>query len=109
MGTDALNYFLPFLDLAPLQCTGLGKPQTSGIPNLDYFVSSSLVEPESAQENYSEKLYLMPGLPLSCATSPGVGNSNCSIEMHCPGAVITLACTALLLDLDLHGRQCILP
>ena len=66
VGTDAMNYFLPFLDLAPLQCTSLGRPQTSGIPNIDYFLSSALVEPEQAHNLYSEKLHLMPGLPLTC-------------------------------------------
>jgi predicted O-linked N-acetylglucosamine transferase (SPINDLY family) len=56
IGTDALNYFLPFFRLAPVQCTSWGIQVTSGIPNVDYYLSSRLVEPEDAQEHYSEEL-----------------------------------------------------
>ncbi|MEQ9407512.1 MAG: tetratricopeptide repeat protein [Fuerstiella sp.] len=57
-GTDLLNYFLPLARLAPVQCTGWGLPVTSGIPAMDYFLSSSLVEPPDAAEHYSEQLLL---------------------------------------------------
>lgn len=66
VGTDEMNYFLPYLDLAPIQCTSLGWPQTTGIANVDYFLSSALIEPESYQNNYSEKVHLFSGLPLHC-------------------------------------------
>jgi predicted O-linked N-acetylglucosamine transferase (SPINDLY family) len=58
IGTDATNYFLPFLRLAPVQCTSWGVQVTSGIPNVDYYLSNSLVEPPSAQDHYSERLLL---------------------------------------------------
>jgi predicted O-linked N-acetylglucosamine transferase (SPINDLY family) len=56
VGSDVLNYFLPFLRLAPVQCTSGGLPVTSGIPTMDYFLSSELAEPEFADEHYSETL-----------------------------------------------------
>jgi predicted O-linked N-acetylglucosamine transferase (SPINDLY family) len=56
VGTDATNYFLPFLRLAPVQCTSWGVPGTSGIPQLDYYLSSKLLEPDGADDHYTERL-----------------------------------------------------
>jgi predicted O-linked N-acetylglucosamine transferase (SPINDLY family) len=56
IATDPLNYFLPFFRLAPVQCTSWGIQVTSGIPTVDYYLSSNLVEPEDADQNYTEKL-----------------------------------------------------
>lgn len=58
IGTDPCNYFLPFLRLAPVQCTSWGIQVTSGIPNVDFYLSSRLVEPQGADAHYSEKLLL---------------------------------------------------
>jgi predicted O-linked N-acetylglucosamine transferase (SPINDLY family)/GT2 family glycosyltransferase len=58
VGTDALNYFLPFFRPAPVQCTSWGIQATSGIPAMDYFLSSRLVEPAQAADHYTEKLLL---------------------------------------------------
>ena len=68
IGTDTTSYFLPFFRLAPVQCTSWGVPVTSGIPQIDYFVSSELlepegIEPEDAAEHYSEKLVRLKTLP----------------------------------------------
>ncbi|WP_460182189.1 O-linked N-acetylglucosamine transferase, SPINDLY family protein, partial [Thermopirellula anaerolimosa] len=61
-GTDIVNYFLPFLPLAPVQCIGFGQHGTTGIANIDYFLSSRLFErgPE-AREDYTERLVLFEG------------------------------------------------
>ena len=56
VGTDALNYFLPFLRLAPVQCTSWGLQVTSGIPAMDYYLSAGEVEPPQAERHYSEAL-----------------------------------------------------
>jgi tetratricopeptide (TPR) repeat protein/glycosyltransferase involved in cell wall biosynthesis len=56
VGSDATNYFLPFFRLAPVQCTSLALQDTSGIAQLDYYLSSSLIEPEDPQQHYTEKL-----------------------------------------------------
>ena len=58
VNTDSTNYFLPFLRLAPIQCTSWGVQVTSGIGQLDYYLSSDLVEPPDAQQHYSERLVL---------------------------------------------------
>lgn len=58
IGTDATNYFLPMFRLAPVQCTSFGIQLTSGIPQVDYYISSGLIEPREAQQHYTERLLL---------------------------------------------------
>jgi predicted O-linked N-acetylglucosamine transferase (SPINDLY family) len=58
VGTDVSNYLLPFLRLAPIQLTSWGIQVTSGIANLDGYLSSRLVESPAAANQYSERLLL---------------------------------------------------
>jgi predicted O-linked N-acetylglucosamine transferase (SPINDLY family) len=44
---------------APIQVTWLGW-DASGIPNVDYFIGDSYVLPDSAQEDYAEKIWRLP-------------------------------------------------
>ncbi|MEB3337853.1 MAG: tetratricopeptide repeat protein [Leptolyngbyaceae bacterium] len=59
------------LRLAPVQCTAWGHPITSGLPTVDYYLSSDLMEPDNAQEHYSEQLVRLPNIGL-CYTKPRV-------------------------------------
>ena len=61
-GTDVTNYFLPFCRLAPIQCASMGNPETSGIPAIDYFISSQLYEPHNGSEHYTEELLTLEGI-----------------------------------------------
>ncbi|WP_293276982.1 MULTISPECIES: tetratricopeptide repeat protein [unclassified Microcoleus] len=56
---------LASLRLAPIQCTAWGHPVTSGLPTIDYFLSGDLLEPENAQEHYTEQLVRLPNLGIS--------------------------------------------
>jgi len=56
VGTGLTNYLLPFMQLAPVQCTGWGLPVTSGAPHIHHYLSSALVEPEKTDDHYSESL-----------------------------------------------------
>lgn len=67
IGMDPLSYFLSFSRLAPIQCAMLGHPVTSGISNVDYFISSALFEPPGADEHYSESLVRLDALPAFIA------------------------------------------
>ena len=53
------------LRLAPVQCKSWGHPVTTGLPTMDYYLSSDLMEPENAQNFYSEKLIRLPNLALA--------------------------------------------
>ncbi len=63
IGMDAYGYFLAFARLAPVQVTCWGHPDTTGIPNIDYFLSSKLIENENASSFYSEHLIQLSLLP----------------------------------------------
>ena len=56
IGMDPWTYFLAFSRLAPVQCVASGHPVTTGIPTIDYFISSELLEPEGADAHYTEQL-----------------------------------------------------
>lgn len=65
IGMDDLSYFLGFARLARLQCVLGGHPVTTGLPEMDMYVSTALGEAEGAQAHYSERLVkLDPGTAL---------------------------------------------
>ena len=56
IGMEPFTYFLAFSRLAPVQCVFYGHPITTGIGNVDYFISHEDCECEEADEHYSERL-----------------------------------------------------
>lgn len=58
IGMDPFTYYLAYSRLAPTQCVSFGHPDTTGIPNMDWWISSENFEPEDAKEHYSENLWL---------------------------------------------------
>ncbi len=62
IGMEPFSYFLAFSRLARVQCVSFGHPDTTGIPTMDYFVSSDLYETQAAQTHYSETLFLLRDL-----------------------------------------------
>lgn len=61
---DENSLLLASQRLAPVQCNSWGHPDTSGLPTLDYFLSSELMEPEGAESLYTEQLVKLPGLSI---------------------------------------------
>lgn len=61
-GAEPMTTFLAYARLAPVQTVLWGFPDTSGVPNLDYYASTALFEPENAQDHYSETLIAFPRL-----------------------------------------------
>ena len=45
VGMDRVSAQLAAQRLAPVQCNAWGHPDTSGLPTLDYYLSSDLMEP----------------------------------------------------------------
>jgi predicted O-linked N-acetylglucosamine transferase (SPINDLY family) len=70
VGMFPTTYFLSFARLAPVQCVTWGHPVTTGVPALDYFLSSELVEPNGAERDYSERLIRLPRLPVCYPRPP---------------------------------------
>jgi predicted O-linked N-acetylglucosamine transferase (SPINDLY family) len=65
LGMDATTLCIAGLRLAPIQCMAWGQPVTSGLPTIDYFLSSELMEPVNGQDHYTEKLVCLPGVGIS--------------------------------------------
>lgn len=80
IGMDSLTMRLSALRLAPVQCATWGHPPTTGIPTIDYFLSSDAMEPENASDHYTERLVTLPGIgvcvPPLTASSTGKSRQN---------------------------------
>ena len=83
LGMDPLTWFLAFSRLATVQCALYGHPMTTGIPNIDIFISPDAMEPDNAGEHYTESLHRLPGLlcsvlppPPPLRTSPRAASGN---------------------------------
>ncbi len=64
IGMHPLANRVAFSRLAPVQCTTWGHPVTTGLPHMDYFLSSELIEPAGAQDHYSEELVLLKSVGI---------------------------------------------
>ena len=62
IGMDPMSFRLAAQRLARLQCVAWGHPETTGLPTLDCFLSSALMEPEGADGFYTERLVRLPGI-----------------------------------------------
>ena len=62
-GFGCHDFMLPDLRTCPIQLTGWGVPHTSGLASIDYYLSSAWLEGPVHQEEYSEQLVLLDGLP----------------------------------------------
>jgi Fe-S-cluster containining protein len=58
--------------LARVQCAGWGGPGTTGLPNIDYFLSGDYMEPANGEEHYRERLVRLPRTGL-CYPAPPAG------------------------------------
>lgn len=71
IGMEPFTYFMAFSRLAPIQCLTWGHPVTSGLPQMDYFISSVHVEPLGAAAHYTEQLACLPdSCAFVCYSSP---------------------------------------
>ncbi|MCG8512370.1 MAG: tetratricopeptide repeat protein [Rhodospirillales bacterium] len=64
IGMEPLSYFLAFSRLAPVQCVTFGHPVTTGIGNLDFFLTTPDLDPDGFEEHYTERLERLPRLPV---------------------------------------------
>ena len=64
VGMDPIAGRLAAQRLAPVQCVAWGQPETTGMPTLDHFLSSDLMEPLDSAAHYTESLVRLPNLGL---------------------------------------------
>jgi len=71
VGMDPATCALAALRLAPVQVAAWGHPVTTGMPNMDLFLSGELLEGPGAQRHYREKLVTLPGTGVCTAAATG--------------------------------------
>lgn len=96
LGIYAINNLLAGLKLAPIQCQTWAHPITSGIPTVDYFLSSDLMESENSQEHYSETLIKLPnlGIHYSKPNLPSTRKQRSDFQLKAE-AIIYLSCQSI--------------
>ena len=65
VGIDPIAGRLAAMRLAPVQCVTWGHPETTGMPTIDYFLSSELMEPPDGDAHYTERMVRLPNLGLN--------------------------------------------
>jgi predicted O-linked N-acetylglucosamine transferase (SPINDLY family) len=70
IGMEPSTYLLAFGRYAPLQGVLAGHPITTGIPSVDFFVSSRANEAADADGHYTERLVRFEGLPVAITAPP---------------------------------------
>ena len=68
MHRDTLK--LAALRLAPVQAMSYGHPSTTGLPTMDFFLTSDLMEPPEGEAYYTERLVRLPGLSFAYLPLP---------------------------------------
>jgi protein O-GlcNAc transferase len=63
IGMSSSTYFLAYARLAGIQVVSWGHPATTGLDTIDYFVSAGSIEPEDAQDHYTERLICLNRMP----------------------------------------------
>ncbi len=67
IGMDPRSQFLAALRLAPCQLVAFGHPVTTGLPTVDGFLTSDLMETEHGDTHYTEDLVRLPNLGVEYA------------------------------------------
>jgi protein O-GlcNAc transferase len=70
IGMDPLSAQLAGQRLAAVQCVTWGHPETTGMPTIDCFLSSAMMEPRQGAERYTERLVELPNLGLYYVPEP---------------------------------------
>lgn len=89
IGMDPRHNVLGALRLAPVQCVLYGHPVTSGLQNIDHFLSGKALEPHDAAAHYREALVLLPGLG-ACPERPPAAGSGASLDQFSSPAPLLL-------------------
>ncbi len=90
LGMDGANYQYAGMRLAPVQATAWGHPVTSGLPTIDYYLSSDLMEPENGNSHYREKLVRLPGSGLYLQRNIPSGSNKTRADYGLPEGFLVL-------------------
>jgi len=92
IGMDPMTARLAGLRLAPVQCSSWGHPSSSGLPTIDYFLSSELMEPPGAEAHYTEKLIRLPNLGIAYVPPPIAASTVTRAALGLPPDAVVFWC-----------------
>ena len=85
IGMSSDTYLLGLARLAPVQAVMAGHPCSTGLKEIDYFISSQLMEREDSQKDYSEQLIKFRKMPTSMTMSyspPSIEDSEHAMKLN---------------------------
>ena len=68
LGMDPMLGWVAAQRLAPVQCVLWGHPVTTGLDNIDWFLTAEAMERAGGEADYSEQVFRLPG--LGCRFAP---------------------------------------
>ena len=96
IGMEQTAVRLAALRLARVQCTTWGHPDTSGLPAMDYYLSSEAMEPPDGDAHYTERLVRLPGLGIHYTPPLDEGGVMARVALGLrDDAVVYLCCQSL--------------
>ena len=99
IGMSPITYFLAFARLAPVQIVSWGHPETTCINTIDYFLSSTLLEPNNAKRKYSERLICLSQFPLYYEPPQNLGPLKNRKDLKLPENIRLYGCPQSLFKL----------
>ena len=91
LGMDPAACALAALRLAPVQVASWGHPVTTGLPNIDIYLSGELIEGPQAAQHYRERLVRLPGTGV-CTESSGLRAEPWAAQLRLPNVVRFAIC-----------------
>jgi hypothetical protein len=90
IGMDLPTSLYASMRLAPLQAAAWGHPVTTGLPTIDYYLSSDWMEPEHGQEHYTEQLVRLPESGLYLEPTPEAPSILSRADLDLPGGSLAV-------------------
>lgn len=92
VGMTAVSRYLSLHRIAPCQFTAWGHPVTTGSPEIDFYLSSDLMEPADAHDHYTEALMRMPNLALYLEEEEDAPPAASPPDFGLPGGRVLYGC-----------------
>lgn len=90
---------------APVQALGWGHPITTGLPSMDIFLSSDLMEPPGSEAHYTERLVRLPNLSIDYAFPENIPTSFDRTDFGLsPDRPVALACQSPIKYQPVHDH-----
>lgn len=96
LGMEPWSLALAHTRLAPVQCVTWGHPVTSGLPTIDYFLSTVDLDLPESQAHYTEQLVRLPTLPCYYERPANVGPPLSRAELGLPAEARLYGCLQTL-------------